>query len=474
MARRKPVTETQRGASVALVLIVLATAALLFLFAIHVAAAVKHSRVQRSWETTLGTLEDVTGRFPATRTNAAALEVERLAASLGVDIVPRPVEDRLRPEPDVGNEFEQVKKQVFGRFLQKMLERPVTGALDAPPADFLEYLTRHADDIAELRTALAASSSATIPVWHTDISKLMAAPLPNLLGHLNLTKLMMSAALERLWAGDESTALEYLDASWTLTRGLRDSPILINQLITIAETRMWLGTLRHVDEVPAEWIERLEFDYRGAFLQAMKYEGWVWMFTDPSGINDGSPTLWDKAVQPIAQPYVKYCVSDVSDTWRQRIRNLERVDAICDYDLSGQNADLNIEIPRWNSLGGILVPNLAGAVHRLARLELDVELTRLTIEANRTLKANDGVWPAELNGRRASAACPADSWQVSVQAGDVRIDFSRVIEWPDQMGPVLPTRALLEALGEAPPDGTSQSAWRNEDVNSLTAEAPIF
>ena len=273
--------------------------------------------------------------------------------------------------------------------------------------------------------------------WVSDISALVEAPIPNLLGHINLVKLMTSAAFERLSAGDEATALEYVGASWQLTRGLSDSPILINQLIAIANTRMLLGTLRHVEHVPDEWFERLEFDYRGAFLESMKYEGWVWMYLDAGDF--GSDAWWEKAARPVVEPYAKYCVADVSGTWRERIENLEQVESICDYDLSAQEADLNIPVPRWNHFGELLVPNLANAIQRLSRLELDIELTRLTIEAKRTMLA-DGV-----ERTTPSLACSADSWETSVRDGELRIAFSRPIEWPNQLGAVLPTTAVLRA-----------------------------
>lgn len=420
----------QSGGTAANVLLVLGGAALLFV-AIYTAAALKRNSVVHSWEPAFGTLESIVERYPATEVNSSALEIERIGAELGADIVPQSVEDRVRPAEDVKRDFGWVKKHVFNSYLKAMLEQPATGALEAPPEEFGAYLARHDDSLRELRAALTEDR---IPaVWRSDISLLAEAPIPNLLGHIDLVKLMTSAALERLWAGDEATALQYLDAGSQLTRGLRDSPIIINQLILIAETRILAGALRHVDAVPDGWLERFDYDYRGALLQAMKYEGWVLLYTD--GDEDLGNSAWEKAVKLVAEPYARYCLADVSGRWRERIENLERVESICDYDLAAQQADMNIPVPRWNHFGQIFVPNLGNAVYRVSRLELDLELTRLILEAKRNPLANDVSIP--------SRACSEDSWTTAVDDGELRLDFSRELVWSGLSGPFLPTIAQV-------------------------------
>lgn len=270
-------------------------------------------------------------------------------------------------------------------------------------------------------------------MWRSDVSKLYEAPIPNLLGNIDLTKLLTSAALERVEAGDTAGALEYAEASWRLAESLRDSPVLINQLVLIADTRMLAGVLRHIRDVPDVWLERLAADYRSGFLQAMKYEGWVWLHFDSEDVTGDS--VWQTIAKPVVQPYARYCMADVSGDWRERMVNLEQVESICDYDLSAWNADLDIPVPRWNYFGELLVPNISAAVHRLSRLEMDLELTRLTIEAHRGWIAQDDVVP--------SRACTADAWHTSRVDGELRIAFSRQIEWDNVVGPVLPTHTLL-------------------------------
>ena len=114
------------------------------------------------------------------------------------------------------------------------------------------------------------------------------------------------------------------------------------------------------------------------------------------------------------------------------MRNLERVNTLCDHDLSVHNANLDIPVPRWNLIGKLIVPNLANAVDRLARLELDLELTGLMLE------------PWAESGPRPSETCPGDHWVYSRSDDGLEIAFDREISWPNQSGFVLPTRARLE------------------------------
>jgi len=439
MNRRTDFPLPQHGASPATVLIAIATATVVLLVAIHSIAVLRRNGVRRAWQATLGSLEDVIERYPKREANAIALDIERRSANLGIDVVPRFVEDEARPGPDPGRveAFHRVKSTVYGSFLKPLLEHPNLGDVGAPPEELLSYLLRNAGELGALRGQLNNDSA---PLWESNISKLSSAPISNLLGQLDLHKLMLSAALARIHAGDEATALEYLDASWQLAGSLRDSPILINQLVLIAVTRTQMGVLRHVGDAPETWRDRLNFDHRAAFLQSMKYEAWHWLYVE--NLEDNA-SIWQKALGPVVGPIMTYSVSDVSDSFRNRIENLETVEAICDYDLTAQEADLNVGGPKWNPISQIAIPNLASAVDRLASLELDLEMTRLTLEAKWARRSNASGWQDELVGERASTTCPNDTWQTSVAGEGIRIGFSREIAWPIS-GPILPTHAIID------------------------------
>ena len=178
---------------------------------------------------------------------------------------------------------------------------------------------------------------------------------------------------------------------------------------------------------------------------ALKYEGLYWTEIGHTGeLTDGLQGVASRLISKVAEPYVRYCLSDVSDEYRRRLENLEDVPAICDYDLSARQADLEFSVPRWNVIGNLVVPNLGGTLRRLARLELDAELTLKLIELDRARRANDGVWPAALPGGDRSSACPRDRWvyRLSPQ-GEMTLAFDREIVWSQLRGSLLPTRFTL-------------------------------
>lgn len=433
----------QRGFGVLAAVIVVAAVVVAATVAISAVSAVRVSDARRGWDRSIGSWGEIMRRYPATEANAAALELEGLAAQLGIDIAPRKRVAGARPRRGSSQSFRELNGTVFGLYVVPQLEQSRRGEIDVPPPVFTAYMEKHAAELTAVRGHLIAGPT---PRWESDFSKLSDAPLPNLLGHISLHKLLTGLAVARLHEGDFGAALENVEASYRLARSLEDSPTLIGQLILIAETRMQLGVLRHVPDLPRNWIDRMEeHDYRQSFLNAMKYEGWTWLYSDVAMLWGPNEYRWRQRLlaAPVLRPYARLCLADMSDAWRERLINLERVEALCDYDLAAQGANLNIPIPRWNAIGDDLVPSLAKAIDRLARLELDLELTRLIFEADVKRATHEDAWRASAPEFRTSRVCPRDEWVYTAGDGNLHIDFSREIAWPEQRGPVLATRAVL-------------------------------
>ncbi len=430
----------QRGLSIVAVLLVLAIVAMALFFALNILASHKARTAQHGWDNSLGTWDEVMGRFPATEANGVAIELEQLAAALGVAVAPRAYIERALPGEEAKHAFAQLKKDVFHGYSVDQIQRRRRGAIDPPPQVLVDYIRTYDKELEDFRRLLLTGET---PIWESDLSKLAAAPIPNLLGQIDLHKLLNSVALARIHSGDPDGAMEQVEASFNLARSLRDSPILINQLIYIAATRLQVAALRHIRDLPDHWIDRLgEHDPRESFVTAMKYEGWIWMHYDDVWAAGEVPT-WKALASPILRPYSKLCMADASDDWRERIVNLAQVDALCDYDLSSRDADMNIPVPRWNKISEIMVPNLAGAVHRVARLEVDLELLRISVEADAARRA-DGVWPTPDGGRQSSAVCPDDLWVYEPTGEGIDIFMSRELQWPNQKGPILPQGIVLD------------------------------
>ena len=192
------------------------------------------------------------------------------------------------------------------------------------------------------------------PEWEMQLEQLFAAPVPNLLGHINLQKLLALDALVHLHHGRREPALETLEAAWTLMGSLRDSPFLISQLIRIADARMILGVLRQLPGPPPHWAERLRGeDFHGPLVASLKYEAWIWTQVDDlAEVSLGD--LAGSVVGKAAEPYMKFCLAHTSDALRRRIDRLEQLGAICDYDLEERGASLEVSVPVWNMIGRII------------------------------------------------------------------------------------------------------------------------
>jgi hypothetical protein len=401
-------------------------------------ASYKTTKVERRWAQTLGTWDEILERYPPAEANAAALELERLTAPLGIDTATRSYEGRPRPTPEQKQGFKQSVAGDMAAYRTKLLESP-RRATAPPPASVAAFLEVHAEELAAVRTHLAHGG---IPKWEMHLEYVAAAPIPNLLGHIDLQKLLITDALAKHAAGDRDRALEDLEASWRLSQSLDDAPILINQLIVIADARMLAGALRQIPDVPAVWRDRLsERDFRRSFTNALKYESWMWTQLDETSDFASLSRLASRLINSIGRPYVRYCLADVSDDFHERLLALDDVRAICDYDLSTWGADLNVPIPRWNAIGSIVIPNLRGALERLASLELDLELTVKLLELEAARRSNGGRWPASLPGGELSRACPVDRWVYEATPdGGMSLAFSRDIAWPDLKGHKLPAR----------------------------------
>ena len=317
------------------------------------------------------------------------------------------------------------------------MPQPAQPAPAVPPAIVAAFLATHEAELAAVRAHLTEGA---VPRWEMHLERVAAAPIPNLLGHIDLQKLLITDALAKIAAGDRDRAFEDLEASWALMQSQEDAPFLISQIIVLADARMLAGALRQIGDVPAVWRGRLsKRDFRQSFTNALKFESWFWTQFDETTEFAGLTGLARRLAHSIGKPYVKYCLADVSDDFHERLLNLDDVQAICDYDLSTWRADLNVPIPRWNAIGGIIVPNLGGALERLARLELDLELTVKLLELDAARRAHGGAWPELLPGSHVSRACPRDRWVYeATPGGGMTLAFSREISWPDLRGHVLP------------------------------------
>lgn len=210
-------------------------------------------------------------RFRKTGDNATVLELERLGAEIGIDMAPHPPEKwkgRVRPSPGQAARFRAVsgtvKNSVFLPFEPEV----------APPGEVAAFLV-------SVRPALERTVQLLVhgekPVWHRDLSRGFDVQIPNWLGPLQLQRLLLLEARERLRGGEAERVPEVLEATWRLYEAVRDEdPLIVTQLIAQILLKLQQPVLRELPATPAlvsRWRPRLTgLDLRERSVLALQAE----------------------------------------------------------------------------------------------------------------------------------------------------------------------------------------------------------
>ena len=257
--------------AIGFLVLALAGAALVWFGAGSIRAARRARTVETAWAGSFGPLESITAKFPAHPTNAAAHALEESARSLGIELRPRgeqPMEDE--PGRPKKSELDGVRAP-----LEKWVDQQAAkaeGLPEAPPAAVAAYFASHAATLDAIEKSLLAGPA---PDWALDLAKLHAAPVPNVLGQMQLARVLVGRAEARAAAKD-LRADESLRAAFALTGALRGRPEVVSQNVSIAATRLELGAVRRIPVDAAAWREPLKtVDPRGGLLTALRHVAWV-------------------------------------------------------------------------------------------------------------------------------------------------------------------------------------------------------
>ena len=388
------------------------------------------------WATYPASLDEILLRYPSSDANQTAIDVERLAADIGIDVVPKAAERKLRPSADAAAAYEKSRLAVSD-YLNEQLTR-VDSGVSAPLPGAAGFLLERRDAIEALCARLEHGDP---PRWERHLESLNAMRIPNLLGLMNLHRALLADAFLRQSQGDDQGALRDIEASWTRITALRDEPVVIDQLIAIAIARLQAGTLRHVPAAPAGWRDRLrEHDYHDSLLAALQVQGWMWMHADMPHTLSLDDSVFTRLGLVVGEPYLRACMENTAEIWSRQLVRLARSRALCGVATESLEAETLAEIPWWNRFGGDVVKNLPGAMLRSARFDLDVELTARVLEL-RAAKRDAGSWPAALMAEAESEACPGARWIYEIAPGNERsIALDRDVTWPGQVGAILPNR----------------------------------
>jgi hypothetical protein len=369
-------------------------------------AFVDRTYAKRTWPAGLGELREAAKRYPPAAQNEAATKLVALAAPAKIDLAPKTT--RQTPPQGPARDREQAKmREELANYLRVQFERK-GDAIDPLPPLAAQFLTSNAATFDAVRDHLLSGQRI---VWHTDLAKAQAAPMPNLYGHMHLQRALIARALDKARAGDPS-AWNELRASWELNRGLWNRPELISLLVALATTRMSNAAARKMPLPAPEWLaETYAFDYTRQFLRAQQAEAWMLNTMRPAQAS-GPPIL-----RHVRQLVFDVSIASTTEKMRRYAEEAARTKA-CDTT-SPQFAAARAVIARakrtWWNPAEMAIPNLIGAWSRVLRFEAEVEATE------RILQLRAGLTPSP------KSQCSDGSW--SVTANSIR--FSRDPDVPE-------------------------------------------
>jgi hypothetical protein len=327
------------------------------------------------WPAGLGTLASVEARTRPQKTSDGARRLVALAAPLGISFKT----SADTPEP--------VRKAI-GEYVKAEQERSES-TIGEPPAEVLSYLTTHEAAIDALREHLLHGDPIA---WEIDVSKGMDAPIPNLLGHMQVARLLTTRALLRarkhdVRAGDD------LHAAWRLTQTLQARPELISQLIALAMSRMVNASAWKLPESDTAWLDEMRnVDHRRLLLGGYQYDTWLmWRHGEEST---------QGAIWTIARPHLRWSVADMTDHQRRIAAEVAATTA-CAFDGEAFSRHVTESIPRWNTFAKIATPDIGSVWQRAFRASAEREATMnaVRIAKDQPIVAksvcSDGAWRFE-------------------------------------------------------------------------------
>jgi hypothetical protein len=372
------------------------------------------------WRREFGDPSKTLAAFPDQPNSDTAVRLVALCQEVGIEMA-RPKREQqqgiARESGDQGSPNREI-----GDYVQAELGR-AGGSVTAPPETIRVFLDTHQAEISKTVSFLSTSKP---PAWEMKVSLGTEAPIPNLLGHIHLQRLLVTKALNQIQLGEEKEAVLAFRASWILNESLRDRPEVIAQLVAVSIARMQVGLARKLALDPVEWRDRLgDHDYRGSLLKAMEVGSICGFRNLPIGTS-----RWERAS-------------------RTDFLNLQRSFLVALRDSAVSDGPVGASDRIWQvnqqplSAGQIVSliawPNLENAIRRVDRFILDAELTDRILEA-KMLKDKLGHWPKEIAGVE-SSRMPGARWTYAVSEGHrMTISFNRELHWQDQKGMMLPLR----------------------------------
>jgi hypothetical protein len=384
------------------------------LVGINAMAARREARLAQEWTAIDPGSADFRARLPRSGPNAAALELEGAAAELGIDMAPADMPGRARPSEQALAAFRETARSNGDYLSRQILKEDDT--IEPPSEATRKFLSEHSTPLAGLESRVMASGP---PEWEIDVAKTQESPVPNLLGHLTLQRLLLVRALEEIRAGDHAAALRTLETSWRIAESLRRRPEMITHLIATSFAKLQAGVLRKTEAPPAAWRERLNpFALWRGNKRTLHFEAWC--FSQRLG-----PMNFGRIV-----PMGRIWANEFSGNLLEVVSELEKQDR-CSFSPEKGKQIWEKPIGRTNFIASLVWPNLEGSSCRLFRAQIELEGTQMILAVKQARRDAGGNWPAEVAGLE-SSICPGSRWVYHPHAdGTATVSFGgRFEDWP--------------------------------------------
>ena len=365
-----------------------------------------------TWRTELGG-QTFLERFPARPTNRAAVELDRIVAPLGVDLLGLEAQGQDDSILEVDETLNRGLMEVR-RYLTTLHSAEV-GHLPVPPLELQKFRQR-AEPVTE--AIIAALGDPSLPEWSMDLNRGFETPIPNFLGQLQVVDLLVFEAMEQQRTGNTEAAWAALEAGWRLSGTAREMPYLISQLIANAQVNRQMMALRRLCEVPPVWGERLrQLELRQGLTRAFYGEAWVAYHSasldELPKIDNQFPTSWLSSSRWLLRDHARRLSKLTTELSREPLNTF-------DPTLFAERA---VEgIPRWQTFSRHMLPNLWDSWSRTTRISLGAELTALVIEERARLASGGEAGSSEWAGSLPSSI-DGLAWQVHRIDGTVTISL---------------------------------------------------
>lgn len=346
-------------------------------------------------------------RYPAiAQKNASAARAEELAAGLPVNL--RRIEGKTAGRtPDLDPKL----LEAMSTWLKQQHEEP-NDDIAPLPALVSDWLAERGPQVDAMARHL---DSAAIPRWPMTPSGLRSEqPLPNLLGHMRLTRVLSVAALDAEARGDHERAWMLEHAAWKLAQGLQTRPELISQLIAIAGARMIAATSRKLEPpVPAWFGEVSALQARRGIYDALRFEmtNTTNAIEHEESVRGGDGGTGEQIGMYVMRPALRWAAADAAQAAAAEFQSLRTADA-CSIDVAAVNKRIEERMsPLSRRFSRVVLANLASGFVRAASAELAIEGTT-NVLALKSARDAAGAWPGTWRGGDRSI-CNGGHWVYS-------------------------------------------------------------